>query len=231
MNISALHERGFFDKLTGNDIVIGYRFVDQNQALTEYNRHETLRAIPATDEEKELLEGAYLSPSLDLRPDGLPSNYWENALLIANLWNFHKCKMTANDKLLMKRPMLFISDVEKVKRNKEAIVSYISAHGISSADVSKTILFWEHRYSGGKVGYQMLIPSMYLEKSYYYSERKSGWGTNSLGIRAWCMQFGYQSGAPAAEWKEWKVSGWPKGSSDNTRIVHHAQSTTTKTDG
>lgn len=28
-NISALDERGFLDKLTGNDIVIGYGFVDQ----------------------------------------------------------------------------------------------------------------------------------------------------------------------------------------------------------
>ncbi|KAH7867679.1 uncharacterized protein C8R40DRAFT_1178811 [Lentinula edodes] len=73
-------------------IVIGYRFVDQNQALSEYNRFRTVRAILATDEEKELLEGVYLTSSLDLRPDSLPSNYWE-------------CKMTANDKLLSKRPM------------------------------------------------------------------------------------------------------------------------------
>ncbi|KAJ3746376.1 hypothetical protein DFH05DRAFT_1484973 [Lentinula detonsa] len=76
-NVSALDTRGFFDKLTGNDIIIGYRWVDQNQAAAEINRYGTLRAIPATDGEKELLEGAYLSPSLVLRPDGLPSDYWE----------------------------------------------------------------------------------------------------------------------------------------------------------
>ncbi|KAJ3899283.1 hypothetical protein F5879DRAFT_523719 [Lentinula edodes] len=55
-NVSALDERGFLDKLTGNDIVIGYRFVDQDQASTEYNHFRTLRVIPATDEKKELLE-------------------------------------------------------------------------------------------------------------------------------------------------------------------------------
>ncbi|KAJ3982328.1 hypothetical protein F5890DRAFT_1607891 [Lentinula detonsa] len=143
-NVSALDTRGFFDKLTGNDIMIGYRWIDQNQAAAEINCYGTLRAIPAMDEEKELLEGAYLSPSLDLRSDGLPSDYWE-------------CKITANDKLFLKRPMLFISDVEKVKRNTAAITNYISAHGMSNTDIPKTIFFSEHRYTGGKNGYQMLI--------------------------------------------------------------------------
>ncbi|KAJ3792276.1 hypothetical protein GGU11DRAFT_750258 [Lentinula aff. detonsa] len=133
-NVSALDTRGFFDKLTGNDIIIGYRWVNQNQAAAEINRYGTLRAIPAMDEEKELLEGAYLSPSLDLRSDGLPSDYWE-------------CKITANDKLFLKRPMLFISDVEKVKRNTAAITNYISAHGMSNTDIPKTIFFSEHRYT------------------------------------------------------------------------------------
>ncbi|KAJ3782499.1 hypothetical protein GGU10DRAFT_408024 [Lentinula aff. detonsa] len=148
-NVSALDTRGFFDKLTGNDIIIGYRWVNQNQAAAEINRYGTLQAIPAMDEEKELLEGAYLSPSLDLHSDGLPSNYWE-------------CKITANDKLFLKRPMLFISDVEKVKRNTAAITNYISAHGMSNTDIPKTIFFSEHRYTGGKNGYQMLI-SRYLD--------------------------------------------------------------------
>ncbi|KAJ3926340.1 MAG: hypothetical protein NXY57DRAFT_966648 [Lentinula lateritia] len=77
-NISALDERGFLDKLTGNDIVIGYGFVDQNQALSECNPFRTVRAIPAA--EKEILEGVYHTSSLDLRPDGLPSNYWEQMI-------------------------------------------------------------------------------------------------------------------------------------------------------
>ncbi|KAJ4001886.1 hypothetical protein F5050DRAFT_1720243 [Lentinula boryana] len=231
-NVSTLDARGFFDKLTGNDIIIGYRWVDQNQAAAEINRYGTLRAIPAMDEEKELLEGAYLSPSLDLRPDGLPSDYWE-------------CKITANDKLFLKRPMLFISDVEKVKRNTGAITNYISAHGMSNTDIPKTILFSEHRYTGGKTGYQMLIPPLYLKKSYYYSERKSGWGTNSLGIRAQCYQFGkpfreFSPQTPAtflkslplgcpvreshnAEWEKWPIFGWPKdneGSKDHGSAQH-----------
>ncbi|KAJ3726464.1 hypothetical protein DFJ43DRAFT_1087474 [Lentinula guzmanii] len=212
-NVSALDARGFFDKLTGNDIIIGYRWVDQNQAAAEINRYGTLRAIPATDGEKELLEGAYLSPSLDLRPDGLPSDYWE-------------CKITANDKLFLKQPMLLISDVEKVKRNTGAITNYISAHGISNTDIQKAILFSEHRYTGGKTGYQMLIPPLYLEKSHYYSERKSGWGTNSLGIRAQCYQFGCPvRESRNAEWGKWPISGWPKDSEMATRTPKLFQGT------
>ncbi|KAJ4495236.1 hypothetical protein C8R41DRAFT_828334, partial [Lentinula lateritia] len=79
-NVSALDECGFLDKLTGNDI---------NQALSEYNRFKTVRAIPAT--EKGLLEGVYCTSSLDLRPDGLPSNYWEVHNVIYHSNFFAEC--------------------------------------------------------------------------------------------------------------------------------------------